>query len=228
MTINSYYSFMNEKIGENEKNKIDPLTELKLVLAYNGRFIDGEKAKFFEKNLKEDIFPLLNEASKLSYTDSKFNELYATILAFCDDKIIEAFCHDKLYGSDGLFNVHNIVLQNEMGSVTKKEKFKEANEIAEFSYKNVDIKREYLERKESVTFNKQMASNPAAMQKIFDNVLARNPVASFEKFKENFQGVVDNDNFALYEIEQRYFPRIIEEVVKEDLRLSNPANEITY
>ena len=219
MTKDNYISSLSEKLTEIPAEGIQILPALRLLLSYNKRYTQSNSSQ--ETALSEKVFALYNSAilAYFAHDEKTLSSLSAQMLALCEKDIVQAY---ELGGSpeDGLYNVHTLVTGIEANDV--KENIRSARKIADFSFATIDLKREYLDAKESAEFNARALGDPV----IFGQLLSKVKGMSEDAFRDRLSLLAQAENRALFAHEEKYFPRVVEEMVKEDIRLSSSANQI--
>jgi len=219
MTQEQYTSFLIGKLNEDVKSDIDVITIMRVLLEYNRRLIKDRQgdfdSKFDEKYL--DILSRANKA-KIKKDDKTIDSLSKDLFEFCDNAISDLFKSGKT-SIEGLHLVHRLVVENE--STEKKENIREARVIADLSLKNNELRKEYIAEKNKVEQNNFVLYDDAT----FDSLCERASTMKKEDLIKRLESVILADTRHFTTVENKYIPNIVEEIVKEDVRLLCPAND---
>ena len=219
MTQEQYLNLLAEKINENKEDKVDDLSLLKLVLTYNKRYLTKIELGEFEEKSKEEYLKLLTSANLFDAENNqeKLDEAFKLMLALCDSGVQKAFSLGSTR-QKGVYNVHNLVTALETSD--KKENIRDARKIADFDLASCDVKKEYLYTKTDAEVGLSMLFDKSK----FDAFHARVASVSEDVVRQKLEEMakIKTENFAREQ--DKYFARVVEEVIKEDIRISSAAN----
>ena len=216
MTQEQYYTILSEKINKGSAQDVEYLSMLRLIYLYD---------KKLNKNSKDEEFDKINQkAIEAYYTndDDKKQDVIASLLNICSKETKDAFLNAK-DNNEGLYKIHNYIVEQELvGKEDQKETIKEARKIEARELETKDVKEDYITAKE----NAQMANKLCYDKAVYRAFLAGRGLTDSEKLTEKLMSISKASNSKLDTAETRYFTRVIDDVVNEDSRLKNEANDL--
>lgn len=216
MTQEQYYRILGEKINKDSTSDVEYLSMLRLIYLYD---------KKLNKNSKDEEFDKINQkAIEAYYTndDDKKQDVIASLLNICSKETKDAFLNAK-DNNEGLYKIHSYIVEQELvGKEDQKETIKEARKIEARELETKDVKEDYITAKE----NAQMANKLCYDKAVYMAFLAGRGLTDSEKLTEKLMSISKASNSKLNTAETRYFTRVIDDVVNEDCRLKNGANDL--
>ena len=220
MVQKNYLTQLREMICSEGQTKFDTIQMTRMLLVYNRRLLEKEEAENFDAQVNMEYMAVLPQCNmhNVKNDGASISSLSTRLVELCLEEVKDLFRQGKTC-EEGLYFVHNLVV--DMEKTDKKENIRQARELAERSLDNKMLKKDYLAQKTKVEQDNQMTYN----EDIFNSLYAKAGSMTKEEFKKRLGMVLLADTNKLISIEDRYLPRVVEEIVKEDIRIQCPAND---
>lgn len=217
MTKDFYISQLKEKVNANS-NEINFFVAMKLLLAYNTRILEKDKQEEFDKKSQELFASLLKEKPQAIYDSKTKNEVLEKVLAVCDKDVQKAYSLAKKE-DDALYNVHTLVTGCE--ETLAKGFVKEARWLGEYSLKNQSMCGDF--KKSIVDFEEysKVLCDENEFKLFYSKAKMNDKTGNLteEKFRQTLENL-HNSNCETFSMEaNKYIPRIVEELVRDDVRI---------
>lgn len=219
MTKATYVKQLAEKVNADGKTDIDVITMMRVLLAYNRRLIKDAQFEFDTKVEEKYLENLIKaNKAKAEKDDATIATLSSGLLALCEREVVELFKSSKTF-EEGLFLVHKLVVDGE--ATEKKENIRQARVLADFSLENGALRKDYIEEKTKV----EQLNFGLYDKATFDAFCAGFKGMKREDIVDKLEGAISVATKKFAKEENKYIPNIVDELVREDVRLLCPAND---
>lgn len=217
MTKDFYISQLKEKVNASS-DEINFFVAMKLLLAYNKRILEKDKQEEFDKKSQELFVSLLKEKPQAVYDSKTRAEVLKEVFSLCDGDVQKAYSLAKKE-DDALYNVHTLITGCE--ETLAKGFVKEARWLGEYSLENQDMLDEF--KKSIVDF--ELYSRVLCDENMFKMFYSKAKIndktgnLTEEKFRQTLENLHNSNCETFSKKSNKYIPRVVEELVRDDVRI---------
>lgn len=224
MTKDFYISQLKEKVNANS-DEINFFVAMKLLLAYNTRILEKDKQEEFDKKSQELFVSLLKEKPQAVYDSKTKEEVLKEVLSLCDEDVQKAYSLAKKE-DDALYNVHTLITGCE--ETLEKGFVKEARWLGEYSLENQDMLDEFKKSIVDFELYSKVLCDENKFKLFYSEAKKKDKTGNLteEKVRERLENLHNSNCETFSTKANKYIPRIVEELVRDDVRiLSNQEIE---